>query len=449
MLTVNSKPFEIEADPRRLLLAVLREDLGLMGTKCGCGEGECGACTVILNGNTVNSCLTIVGQAHGGYVTTIEGLAEDQDGQKLLAAFAEKGAVQCGFCTPGLAISTSTLVDRQAEISEESIREGLSGHLCRCTGYVKIMDAVRAAAGSRLDLSRQRRKGFLPITTTDSPHFRRPDNLPQALETLAETEQQWRILAGGTDLCVRNENRLHTLNLLDIRGIDELVGISEGASGVSIGACTSFTDLINSPVIRERFPSLVAAARQIGGIQIQNSGTVGGNLANGSPAADLVPPLMSLGASLELVSKQGTETVTLDVFFRGLNRTVLRPGQLIRRIMIPSDTGAGKTIAFFDKLGTRKALSISKVSLALSGKMVKSRFAAVRIAMGSVAENVILAPKTAEILLAGDLTRERLNLAGEMISSEARPINDLFSTAAYCRQAVRGLLIRNLWRYTV
>lgn len=447
LLTINNEKYEIETDPRELLLDVLRNQLNLMGTKCGCGEGECGACTVILNGQAVNSCLTTIGQAHGGYITTIEGLASTKDGETLLDIFSDKGAVQCGFCSPGIAISSSTLLNNKSEVTDQEIRHGLSGHLCRCTGYVKIIDAVKTAATERLDISLLLQKGFLPIDSSESPHFIRSNDLDSALNVLAKTEEDWRILAGGTDLFVKNENQLNKLNLLDISNIQELTGIRETDTEIQIGSGTSFTEILNSPLIQKQFSSLQVASRQIGGVQIQNTGTIGGNIATGSPAADIIPPLMALGATIEIVSDQNSRTVPIKDFFTGLNQTVLKPGELIKQIILHKDDDPATQIEFFDKLGTRKALSITKVSLAFYGKHVDNKLKSVTIAMGSVGENVIMAPKTADILMQGDLTKERLNQAGDMIFTESSPIDDLFSTEEYCRQAAKGLLIRNLWEY--
>lgn len=446
-LIINTKKYEIEADPRTLLLNVLRDDLHLLGTKCGCGEGECGACTVVLNGKAVNSCLTMVGQAHGGYITTIEGVANTKDGQTLIETFVDKGAVQCGFCTPGIAVSASAMVDQKTELSDDGVKQGLSGHLCRCTGYVKIIDAVKTSATKSLNLPELRQTGSLPINSSESPNFTRPASLEKTLEALADTEKKWKVLAGGTDLCVKKETPIELLNLLEIGGLKELKGISTKNSEIRIGAGTTFTELIGSTVIAEQFPSLVQAASQIGGMQIQNAGTIGGNIANSSPAADIIPPLISLGAVVVMVSKQETTSVSIEDFSTGFYQTVLGPNQLIKEILLPLPEQTGETVSFFDKLGARKALTISKVSIALSGHMANSRFTSVKIAMGSVAENVITAPQTADILLEGEFTQERLEQAAEMISTEARPIDDMFSTEEYCKQAVAGLLIRNLWKY--
>ena len=148
-LTVNGRPHTVEADPRETLLFVLRELLGMRGTKYGCGEGECGACTVILNGRSVASCLVPVGQAHGAEILTIEGMAEDPVGQHVLDAFIEYGAVQCGFCTPGFVVSArALLVDNPTPITKE-VQQALAGNLCRCTGYSKIVEAIQFCAASK------------------------------------------------------------------------------------------------------------------------------------------------------------------------------------------------------------------------------------------------------------------------------------------------------------
>jgi len=147
-LHVNGELVEAAVDPNRTLLQFLREDLGLTGTKHGCGLGDCGACTVILDGKPVNSCLVLAVQARGREVLTIEGLAENGKLHPIQRAFVEKGAIQCGFCTPGMILSAKALLDENPSPTELEIRTALSGNLCRCTGYQKIVEAVQEAAGS-------------------------------------------------------------------------------------------------------------------------------------------------------------------------------------------------------------------------------------------------------------------------------------------------------------
>ncbi len=145
-LKVNSEPYSIVIDTREILLDTLRYRLGFTGPKEGCGNGNCGSCTVVLNGVTVNSCLTFAVEADGGEVTTVEGVAVDGQLHPVQQAFIENAALQCGFCTPGFIISAKALLERNPNPTEEEIRLALSGNLCRCTGYDKIVRAVQTAA---------------------------------------------------------------------------------------------------------------------------------------------------------------------------------------------------------------------------------------------------------------------------------------------------------------
>jgi aerobic carbon-monoxide dehydrogenase small subunit len=145
-LTVNGEPRETEIWPGESLLYALRERLGLPGSKNACEQGECGSCSVIMDGTLVCSCLVLAAQADGHELVTVEGVGEDGRLHAVQQAFVETGAVQCGFCTPGLIVATVDLLARNGNPSDDEIREALSGNLCRCTGYAKIFDAVRLAA---------------------------------------------------------------------------------------------------------------------------------------------------------------------------------------------------------------------------------------------------------------------------------------------------------------
>jgi carbon-monoxide dehydrogenase small subunit len=143
---LNRQKTDIEAGPDERALDVLREKLGLTGVKEACGQGECGACTVLIDGESRLSCLMLAAQLEGRSVLTIEGLAQGDELHPLQTAFIQKGAVQCGFCTPGMLLSAHDLLSREASPDRDLIRQGLSGNLCRCTGYQKIVDAVQAAS---------------------------------------------------------------------------------------------------------------------------------------------------------------------------------------------------------------------------------------------------------------------------------------------------------------
>jgi carbon-monoxide dehydrogenase small subunit len=145
-LVVNGERRELEVRPWATLLDVLREDLGLTGAKEGCGVGECGACTVIMEGRTVNACLVLAAEAHEKDIVTIEGLASGDRLHPIQQAFVDVGGLQCGYCTPGMVLSAKALLDRNPNPTDEEIRKGLEGNFCRCTGYTKIIESVRAAA---------------------------------------------------------------------------------------------------------------------------------------------------------------------------------------------------------------------------------------------------------------------------------------------------------------
>jgi aerobic carbon-monoxide dehydrogenase small subunit len=148
-LIVNGQPTQVEAPPMKRLLDVLREDLCLTGTKEGCGEGECGSCSIRMNGELVNSCLIPILQANGARIETVEGLAIDAELHPLQKAFLECGGAQCGICTPGMLMAATHLLAHNPHPSLEEIREGLAGNLCRCTGFVKIFESVIAAAAMK------------------------------------------------------------------------------------------------------------------------------------------------------------------------------------------------------------------------------------------------------------------------------------------------------------
>ena len=147
-LTINGTKEHVDVPANMTLLQMLREKLALTGTKNGCAAGECGACTVLMNGEPVNSCLVLAGEADGAEIVTVEGLADDDRLDVVQQAFIDEGGVQCGFCTPGMLISARALLDRNPNPTEQEIREALVGNLCRCTGYVRIVSAVQKAASA-------------------------------------------------------------------------------------------------------------------------------------------------------------------------------------------------------------------------------------------------------------------------------------------------------------
>ncbi len=436
-LSVNRQPVRLRVPASARLLDLLRDQLRLTGAKEGCGKGECGACSVILDGKLVASCLVMAYQADGSVVTTIEGLSQADRLHPLQEAFIEKGAVQCGACIPGMVLAGKALLDDSPNPSHQEIRAGLAGNLCRCTGYAKIFDAVKAAVGapSRGDA------GVAPPPAT--PPYFRPRSLEEALEVLIQRAGEVRPVAGGTDLLVKAKDGLVDRGaLFDLSLVPELQGIEERNSFLRLGAAITHAQLAASPLITRYVPALAQACALIGGPQIRNQGTLGGNLANGSPAADTAPPLYVADAVLELVSVSSRREVPIAEFFTGPRQTVLTRDELIVAVRVPKRPGVRGA---FVRLGQRQAQAISKVSVAVAMTFEAGKPDWVRVALGAVAPTVVRAPETEKALLAGG--PEALRTARELVQQEIKPISDLRSSSAY-RRAMAGVLleraIRNL-----
>jgi carbon-monoxide dehydrogenase small subunit/xanthine dehydrogenase small subunit len=430
-LSVNGENRRMRVRSDQRLIDVLRDDLRLTGTKEGCAKGECGTCTVIVDGLSVDSCLMLAYQADGTAVETIEGLSTGDRLHPLQEAFVEHGAVQCGICIPGMLMSAKAHTDRAgAAPSREEARSVLAGNLCRCTGYAKILTAVSRAAASRT-APQSAPEGMAP------PYFR-PRSLEEALEILAQRTGEARPIAGGTDILVEAlEGRARTTALFDLTAVSELRGIDDVGDHVRIGAINTHTEIMASALVKKYCPALPTACGFVGGRQIQNRGTIGGNLAHGSPAADTVPPLYAADARVEVVSVSDRRDVVISDFFTGPGRTVLAPDELIVAVKIPKRPNVR---AVFLRLGQRQGPSISKVSIAVALTFRNGQPEWARVALGAVAPTVIRAPETERALLMGGY--EGLKRAMEAVRNEVRPSDDLRSTRDYRREMAAVLLER-------
>jgi xanthine dehydrogenase small subunit len=472
---VNGAAVEVNVAGGTRLLDVLRVELGLTGTKEGCGEGECGACTVLVDGQPVNSCLVPVGQLEGRRITTIEGLSGDSRLDPVQAAFVDAGGVQCGMCTPGIVMSARAFLESGADPTDAAVREAIAGNLCRCTGYMRIVDAITAAASMEPreieggEIAGSERPGGQPAVPRElqaaairagveagsngrvGPALARPRTLVEASELLAEGS--WRPIAGGTDVMVALAGLTDTTErpLLDLTGIEELHGIRVERERLVIGAATTFAELRRSGLVAGHLPVLAETAATIGGLQIQDRATLGGNIANASPAGDSLPVLLATDAEIVLGGTRGERAVPASEFFTGYRATALGSGELILRVEIPLP--AGRRVRF-RKVGTRRALAISKVVMAVSWREVEGGVAApgaagparwrdVRVAVGSVAP-VPMRARAAEVVLEGaSPTARTADAAAAAIAAEVVPIDDVRSTEAY-RRAVTARVLRRI-----
>jgi CO/xanthine dehydrogenase FAD-binding subunit len=296
-------------------------------------------------------------------------------------------------------------------------------------------------------------RAYLPAYALKSPK-----DLGDTLACLSTEPGQWKPLAGGTDLMVLLEaGKLPHHKFLSIWRLPELHGIAETREHVTLGALTTYTEVQRSEMLQQEFPLLCRAAAETGSVATQNRGTLGGNIANASPAADSPPALLVYDAELELVSARGARRLPYAQFHKGYKQMDLAPDELIARIRLPrgriADVGAllaapsSQWKQYYRKVGTRSAQAISKVCFAGAAQMENRHIADVRIALGSVAPTVVRCVKTEEFLrTTGALTPAAVIMAQGILASEIAPIDDFRSTAKYRRRVAQNLLAEFLSR---
>lgn len=275
--------------------------------------------------------------------------------------------------------------------------------------------------------------------------LRVPKNLK---ETFALLGQGYRPMAGGTDLMVLFEaGKLEQKKWVSLWDLKELRGISVAREEVTLGALTTYGEVRSHPILQKEYPNLVEAARETGAVAIQNRGTLGGNIANASPAADSPPALLSYGAILELQGPEGSRRVSYEGFHTGYKATLLQPNEIIARIILPK--GTAKRLHYFRKVGTRKAQAISKVCFAASGYLEKKKtFRGLKIALGSVSPTVVRVSEVEKLLSGRILNSEILGEACRVLQKNISPIDDIRSEEIYRRTVANNLLCDFVMRFT-
>ena len=266
-----------------------------------------------------------------------------------------------------------------------------------------------------------------------------PPSLGEALDALARDNGAWKPFAGGTDLMVLLEaGKLPHQNYVNIWSLKELRGIEVNDDFVTLGALTTYTEVQEHPVLRAEFPMLCQAAKETGGIAIQNRGTLGGNIVNASPAADSPPALLAYDAELEFASKRGERKTPYSKFHTGYKQMDIAPDELLCAIRLPRATEPLRH--YYRKVGTRKAQAISKVCFAGAAQTLENRIARVRIALGSVAPIPVRCHRTEQALENKLLTNEAIENALQTLAAEIAPIDDVRSTRNYRLRVSLNLL---------
>jgi xanthine dehydrogenase small subunit len=447
-----------DAPPTLTVLEYLRRHERRMGTKEGCAEGDCGACTVVLSEpdgegglkhRTVNSCIQFVPVLHGRQLTTVEDLkAPDGALHPVQQALVDRHGSQCGFCTPGFVMQLyagwleGELTDRQA------IKDWLAGNLCRCTGYGPIIEAGLDAArakGPNAAASANVAKALDRINSGAMLHAESHGCQvfgPRSADELAEVYLQYPdaiIVAGATDvgLWVTKQHRaLRTL--IDITRVKDLALIEEDETGLTIGATVSHRDATEA--LARLHPDLGELMRRFASFQIRNAGTVGGNIANGSPIGDLPPALIALDARLTLRRGVERREIPLENFFIAYGKQDRAPGEFVESVFVPALRPEHRFACY--KISKRFDQDISAVMGAFRVKLDGRKVSEARVAFGGMAATPKRAAKAEAALTNRMLDNTSVEAAAAALAEDFAPISDMRASKDYRLKAAQNLLRR-------
>ena len=459
-------------DPTRTILQYLREDLRRTGTKEGCAEGDCGACTVVLGEldgageltlRAVNSCIQFLPTLDGKQLITVESLSEPAGPlHPVQRAMVECHGSQCGFCTPGFIMSLFALYKSMQDPTRRDIDETLAGNLCRCTGYRPIIDAAQSMYDyqeqgsswltrpyqseghkteeelrlihlletiqpkSTLSIAANGRKFYAPISIQELCALR--ERYPEAL-----------ILAGGTDIGLWVTKHLRELETIIYLGrVIELKRIAVEDGHIVIGAAATLTDAMS--IICEYHPELRELFTRFASPPIRNAGTMGGNVANGSPIGDSMPALIALGSSIVLRKGNATRTLPLDAFYIDYQKTDLQPGEFLHSIRVPVINSDAMVRSY--KVSKRFDQDISAVCGAYCLELNDNIVSGIRIAYGGVAAIPKRATACEKALQDREWSDPSVRSAMVALQNDFQPIDDMRAGSDYRTTVVRNLLYR-------
>ena len=434
MLTflLNGETVEVEVGLTETLLGFLRERRGLTGTKEGCNEGDCGACSVIVTAEdgvaqAMNACILLMPQLSGRAVRTVEGVAgPDGELHPVQRAMVEHHGSQCGFCTPGF-ITTMAAAHKNGATD---YNDQLAGNLCRCTGYAPIIRAAEVA--SRKDV---------PVWMNDSTiNADAPCPMPQSSDELAawyEANPDGTLIGGATDVGLWVTKRLQELDKVAFLGrCTDLQQIEQTDGGLRIGAACTITQVLEA--VKPLYPSFAEMLRRYGSTQIRNAATIGGNIANGSPIGDSPPALIALGATLHLRMGNKRREMPLEDFFIEYGKQDCLPGEFVEFVTIPKQRDTLKCY----KLSKRFDQDISAVCGCFNIVIAGGSVAKARIAFGGMSGTPKRAAHVENALIGKAWSEDNMEAALKAFAKDYAPMSDMRASAEYRLQAAQNMLRR-------
>jgi xanthine dehydrogenase small subunit len=445
---LNDQDISTDQPPGSTVLDFVRYHKNLKGTKIGCREGDCGACTILVGElvedkvryRSMTSCLMPLANAAGKHIVTIEGI-NPADGSltHVQQAMVDESGTQCGFCTVGFVMSlTGACLDGSAATLAKAI-SSIDGNICRCTGYKSIEHAA-CRVSEQLTVNSER---FVP------DYF---DNISARLVSMcnaaneAETRAVARVsfVSGGTDLYVQKPEHMTESESTPLFYDDELRGICDTGEYIEIGASATVTDLLESPAMNAVFPNLYKHLKLVSSTPIRNMATLAGNFVNASPIGDMTVWFLALNADIDLcrsphVSKGVTRTLALKELYLGYKQLAKQPDEVIKTIRFKKPTGDFRFN--FEKVCKRTYLDIATVNTAISLTMSGDLIEYAHVAAGGVAPIPLYLKDTSAYLGGKEVTEETITAANEIMQSEISPISDVRGTEQYKR-----LLLRQLFR---
>ena len=443
-----------EISPTTTVLKYLRSLPGRQGTKEGCAEGDCGACTVVIAGiengkliyRAVNSCILFLPALHGKWLITVEDLGTPENLHFIQKTFVEQYASQCGFCTSGFEMSLYGLLKETPNPTDEQLNEAVEGNLCRCTGYRSIRDAAKTLRDVKerdvlTKLEPQVFEILKNINYSEPIEIKHKDQLyliPFTVEQAISYRVKYPdaiVINGSTDVALRVSKLKQKLKVvIDLEHIDSLKYIQNNGNQIIVGAGTRVQDLKNYS--KDLFPEFYDLLKNFGAKQIRNRATIGGNLATSSPIGDLIPPFIAMDAEIELTGNSGKRKVKAEEFITGYRKNVLKSDEIITSVTIPHSKDY---IYRFYKISKRTSLDITTVSLSARLKIENQTITEARLAFGGMAEIVRRAIEAENYLTGKKLDEQIFIEAGKIASQEFTPISDARADAK-----ARSILARNL-----